>query len=216
MRGWRPDGRGGLELKDGVFLETLRAAEADDRDRVLVIEEINRGAPSQIFGELLTLLENTKRNKDEALRLAYPLSASERVYVPANLHIVGTMNLADRSLALVDLALRRRFAFVTLKPALNGPWRDWCAAAGADRSFVERIASHMAALNAKIAADRALGEQFQVGHSYVTPSKVVPPQDWDRWWRTIVETEIAPLLAEYWYDDTAKVTDARGALLQGF
>ena len=119
VRGWRPDGEGGLLLADGVFLEVVDAArEQPEQDFVLVIEEINRGNPAQIFGELLTLLEADKRHEDEALRLAYPRPEiqNERVHVPPNLYVIGTMNLADRSLALVDLALRRRFGFKTLKP----------------------------------------------------------------------------------------------------
>ncbi|RUU07073.1 AAA family ATPase, partial [Mesorhizobium sp. M6A.T.Ca.TU.002.02.2.1] len=128
VRGWRPSGDGKLALIDGVFLEIVEAAKAEpDRPFVLVIEEINRGNPAQIFGEVLTLLEDTKRSRDEAMELAYRREPSERVYVPRNLYVIGTMNIADRSLALVDLALRRRFAFVSLEPRLNGLWREWCA-----------------------------------------------------------------------------------------
>ena len=91
------------------------AASEPDRPFVLVIEEINRGNPAQIFGEMLTLLEDTKRRPAEAIELAYR-RGDERVYVPKNLYVIGTMNVADRSLAIVDLALRRRFAFVDLEP----------------------------------------------------------------------------------------------------
>jgi 5-methylcytosine-specific restriction enzyme B len=91
----------------------------------VVIEEINRGNPAQIFGELLTLLEAGKRTPNEALELCYPDADGKRrpVHIPENLYVVGTMNIADRSLALVDMALRRRFAFVGLEPRLGQVWR---------------------------------------------------------------------------------------------
>jgi len=219
VRGWRPfasdDGTGGLRLTDGVFLECVAAArERPGEAFVLVIEEINRGNPAQILGELLTLLETDKRDEAEALRLAYPRHADERVHIPPNLHIIGTMNIADRSLALVDLALRRRFAFRNLTPQLNGAWRAWCQTAGAPGPMVDLMAQRMAALNDVIGADTRLGEQFCVGHSYVTPPKVGVP-DWASWYQTVVETEIGPLLDEYWYDDPATARQNRAALVAG-
>ena len=215
VRGWRPDGRGGLRLADGAFLEAVQAALAEPaRPYVLVIEEINRGNPAQILGELLTLLEDTKRGPAEALRLAYPRSVDERVHVPENLYIVGTMNLADRSLALVDLALRRRFAFLTLAPELGLPWRTWCLARGMPMALVVSIAERMSALNAAIAEDRALGPQFRVGHSFVTPTGKGPETEegWRRWFSETVETEIAPLLEEYWFDDARKAREQTASL----
>jgi 5-methylcytosine-specific restriction protein B len=125
VRGWRPDSDGRLQLRDGIFLSAVDAARADPEPFVLIVEEINRGNPAQIFGELLTLIEDSKRRPEEALELAYPMFHGERLYVPDNLYIVGTMNVADRSLALVDLALRRRFAFVGLVPRLGPAWRRW-------------------------------------------------------------------------------------------
>lgn len=219
VRGWRPfasdDGTGGLRLTDGVFLECVAAAlERPGETFVLVIEEINRGNPAQILGELLTLLETDKRDPSEALRLAYPRHADERVHIPPNLHIIGTMNIADRSLALVDLALRRRFAFRNLTPQLNDAWRAWCEAAGAPDPMVDLVAQRMATLNSVIGADSRLGEQFCVGHSYVTPPKA-GVHDWPNWYRTVVETEIGPLLDEYWYDDPAAARQNRAALVAG-
>lgn len=215
VRGWRPDGRGGLRLADGAFLEAVQAALAEPtRPFVLVIEEINRGNPAQILGELLTLIEATKRGPEEALRLAYPRSLDERVHVPGNLHIVGTMNVADRSLALVDLALRRRFAFLALTPELGDAWKAWCLAHGMPEELVGEIAARMTALNSVIAADRTLGPQFQVGHSFVTPGGEGPTSDegWRDWFDETVETEIAPLLDEYWFDDPKKAREQAAAL----
>ena len=218
VRGWRPhagkDGVGGLRLTDGVFLECVVAALAEpEEDFVLVIEEINRGNPAQILGELLTLLETDKRTSGEALRLAYPRHAEETVFVPPNLHVIGTMNIADRSLALVDLALRRRFAFHTLTPQLNGAWRQWCKKAGAPSELVDTIAHRMGDLNAAISEDKRLRSQFCVGHSFVTPPKD-GVADWPVWFRTVVETEIGPLLDEYWYDDEATALSHRAKLSQ--
>lgn len=203
VRGWRPDGTGGLQLADGVFLDAVSAARQDSkRPYVLVIEEINRGNPAQILGEMLTLIEDGKRSPEEALRLTYPRTIDERVYVPENLHIIGTMNLADRSLALVDLALRRRFAFISLAPLLNDAWRKWMLDRGCPDALLDTIATHLDTLNATIVADRTLGEQFRVGHSFVTPLAApgASDGDWLGWYRDVVGTEIAPLLREYWYD----------------
>ena len=108
-------------------MEAIQAASRNPISKfVVVIEEINRGNPAQIFGELLTLLEAGKRTPNEALELCYPEADGKRraVHVPENLYVIGTMNIADRSLALVDLAFRRRFAFVTLEPKLGDAWRS--------------------------------------------------------------------------------------------
>lgn len=216
VRGWRPDGDGGLSLIDGLFLEAVEAARAEpDRPYVVIIEEINRGNPAQIFGEMLTLLERDKRSEEEAIELAYRQEAGERVFIPRNLFVIGTMNIADRSLALVDLALRRRFAFVTLETALNDRWRQWCIdQAGIDEAVLQRIQDLMAELNDEIAADRSLGAQFRIGHSYVTPVPGETVPDGKGWFRAIVETEIAPLLEEYWFDNLDKAASHKERLLQ--
>lgn len=217
VRGWRPSGEAKLKLTDGIFLEIAEAAKAEpDRPFVLVIEEINRGNPAQIFGELLTLLEDTKRSREEAMELAYRRDADERVYIPRNLHVIGTMNVADRSLALVDLALRRRFAFVGLEPQLNGLWKTWCI----DRcniasDVVTLVEQRINALNEEIAQDRSLGPQYRVGHSYVTPPAGAPIADGKGWFAVVVRTEIVPLLEEYWFDAPDKVVSATAKLLEG-
>ena len=175
VRGWRPKGKEGLELVDGIFMQAIEAASSEpDLIFVLVIEEINRGNPAQIFGELLTLIEAGKRRRDEAMELAYRKTDGERVFVPDNLYVIGTMNIADRSLALVDLALRRRFVFVDLEPRFGPKWREWCEARGLPTDVVEFIEERIGALNAKIAAAPSLGPQFRIGHSYVTPDQGDP------------------------------------------
>jgi 5-methylcytosine-specific restriction protein B len=182
---------------------------------VLVIEEINRGNPAQIFGEMLTLLEVSKRRRSEAIELAYRKEPGERVHVPANLYVIGTMNIADRSLAIVDLALRRRFAFIDLEPRLGDAWRAWCGHRGIENSLLTEIESRIGALNAEISAAISLGPQFRIGHSYVTPETDTPITDGVAWFRARVETEIGPLLDEYWYDAPETAKAARAKLLSG-
>ena len=215
VRGWRPDGNGQLSLIDGVFLEVVEAARAErDRLFIVIIEEINRGNPAQIFGEMLTLLEKDKRKEDEAIELSYRRGRTERIHIPENLYVIGTMNIADRSLALVDLALRRRFAFVSLEPTFNKSWQKWCTTqAGMDSATLAEIKQRMTELNEKITTDRSLGTQFRIGHSYVTPVPGERIADTWAWFTEIVETEIAPLLEEYWFDNLNKAADSKARLL---
>ena len=215
VRGWRPSGDGRLDLVDGPFLEMINSAHSDsDSYYVMVIEEINRGNPAQVFGEMLTLLEADKRKETEALSLSYRRFEGERVYIPDNLYVVGTMNIADRSLALVDLAFRRRFAFEELEPTFGQPWRNWVSQnCGIAPQFLVDIEARLGSLNQQIADDRSLGRQFRVGHSYVTPSSVIP--DAHVWFRRVVEKEIGPLLDEYWFDSPDTAQQAKTALLDG-
>jgi 5-methylcytosine-specific restriction protein B len=217
VRGWRPSGDGKLSLADGVFMEAIKAALKHPSSKfVVVIEEINRGNPAQIFGELLTLLEAGKRTPNEALELCYPDANGERrIHVPENLYVIGTMNIADRSLALVDLALRRRFAFVNLEPRLDGTWRDWVIKeCNIDPTLAADIEHRIVELNRKIDADARLGKQFRIGHSYVTPPYRLESGDTQKWFRQVVETEIAPLLEEYWFDTPKVAQEAYDFLLQ--
>ena len=220
VRGWRPTGDGKLSLADGVFMEAIKAASKEPSSKFVVgIEEINRGNPAQIFGELLTLLEAGKRTPNEALELCYPDADGKRrpVHIPENLYVVGTMNIADRSLALVDLALRRRFAFVGLEPRLGPVWRDYvvkeCAV---DSALVADIERRIADLNDLIAADARLGKQFRIGHSYVTPAHRLEAGDTKKWFQQVVETEIGPLLDEYWFDAPDEAQKAIARLTQGW
>ena len=220
VRGWRPTGEGKLSLADGVFMNAIKAASKDPSSKfVVVIEEINRGNPAQIFGELLTLLEAGKRTPNEALELCYPDADGKRrpVHIPENLYVVGTMNIADRSLALVDLALRRRFAFVGLEPRLGQAWRDWVVKVCAvDPGLVADIERRVAELNDQIAADARLGKQFRIGHSYVTPAHRLEAGDTKKWFQQVVETEIGPLLDEYWFDAPDEAQKAIARLTQGW
>ncbi len=216
VRGWRPKGEGRLELVDGIFMQAIDAAKSEpDREFVLVIEEINRGNPAQIFGEMLTLLEATKRHPSEEIELAYRKEPGERIHIPSNLYVIGTMNVADRSLAIVDLALRRRFAFVDLEPRLGDVWRAWCTQRGIESGMLVEIESRINELNAEIAAAITLGPQFCIGHSYVTPDADASIADGPAWFRARIETEIGPLLDEYWYDTPQTAKAAKAKLLAG-
>lgn len=215
VRGWRPTGAGTLALVDGLFLEIVTKAESTPGSKhVLVIEEINRGNLAQIFGELLTLLEADKRDPAAALTLTYRKPGENPVHIPENLYLIGTMNLADRSLAIVDFALRRRFAFADLAPQFNAAWRAWVVGRnGVDPQILAALANRVDVLNERIAADRALGEQYRIGHSFFTPAHDTTTEDPHAWIREVVEQEIRPLLAEYWFDDPQKVRDETAALI---
>lgn len=217
IRGWRPSGEGKLTLVNGPFMEMIDNALKDpDSKHVIVIEEINRGNPAQVFGEMLTLLETDKRTPDEALELSYKREDGERVFIPDNLYVIGTMNIADRSLALVDLALRRRFAFIDLEPTLGKPWHDWVQDKnGIDAEFLYDIERRISALNDEISTDASLGAQFQVGHSYVTPAGGMKITDAKEWFFEVIETEVGPLLDEYWFDDLEKSRKVQKRLTEG-
>ena len=219
VRGWRPSGnkKRPLELVDGPFLTAVKDAKNEPaRDFVVVIEEINRGNPAQIFGEMLTLLEVDKRIPDEALALSYPRKGNERVHIPGNLYVVGTMNVADRSLALVDLALRRRFAFIDLEPTFGELWSRWVSEhCGLDAGFLDDIERRLTTLNQTISYDALLGPRFRVGHSVVTPGSETAITNPVQWFTQVVETEIGPLLDEYWFDATDRARSAKEGLLEG-
>lgn len=220
VMGWRPDGDGSLKLAKGTFMEAIDAATKDSASKVVVvIDEINRGNPAQIFGELLTLLEAGKRTPSEAIELCYADSSGTRprVHIPENLFVIGTMNLADRSLALMDFALRRRFAFMDLKPHFGEMWRNWVVRErGLDAVLASDIERRIEVLNAEIGADPRLGEQFQIGHSYVTPTERLKPEEGPAWFTQVVATDIGPLLDEYWFDAREKSRAARARLTQGW
>ena len=214
--GYRPNDESKLTLVEGPFLKAVtRAGDDQSNDYVIVIEEINRGNPAQIFGEMLTLLESDKRSPDEALRLAYSSSDADRtVHIPPNVYVIGTMNVADRSIALVDLALRRRFAFVDLEPVFGDVWRNWVhEQCGIALDFLANVEQRLTALNRRITSDRSLGSQFCVGHSYVTPGTQI--DDPVEWFRDVVDTEIGPLLDEYWFDDASEAENTKSELLSG-
>ena len=220
VRGWRPTGDGKLGLADGVFMQTIRAASGSPSLKfVVLIEEINRGNPAQIFGELLTLIEAGKRTPAEALELCYPDADGKRrpVHIPENLYVIGTMNTADRSLALIDFAFRRRFAFVTLEPELGDKWRMWVIEkCRVDAELAVDIERRITELNRRITDASGLGDQFRIGHSYVTPTHRLEDGTTREWFRQVAETEIGPLLEEYWFDAPKTAREALDRLVEGW
>ena len=199
--GFRPDAKGRFHLVPGVLpLLCARAAADPERPYFLLIDEINRGNVPRIFGELLLLLEADKRGPAHALRLPYAPPESPRFFVPANLYVIGTLNLADRSLSPLDYALRRRFAFVSLQPQFGPPLRAFLAARQVPAALIEQLCTRLQALNQTIADDPELGPDFAIGHSYFCQP---PTEAFETWYQQIIEQEIGPLLADYWREQPA-------------
>lgn len=199
VQGYRPDGRGGFRLKNGPFYEfCLLAQRRPQQAFVFLIDEINRGNLSKIFGELLLLLEADKRS----MVFAVPLTYSETpFFIPPNVYVIGTMNTADRSLALVDYALRRRFAFVNVQPEFGEKFTNHLLAFGVPPDFLRRLTTAFQSLNDTIRRDPTLSVAFCIGHSYfMHPDRA----NLSVWYRRIIVLEIAPLLREYWFDDADK------------
>ena len=203
--GLRPTAEGGFAAAEGVFARFCRRAAADPgRDYVFIIDEINRANISKAFGELLMLIEAEHRG--EALRL--PVSG-ELLSVPKRLHIVGMMNTADRGLALIDYALRRRFAFFEMRPALDHPgFLRHVEAVGSSR--LEALVDVVRRLNQRIAEDEALGPGFQIGHSYLCLPAGNPenPGGMDADVTSMVRYELEPLVREYWFDNPAAMDES--------
>ncbi|WP_085247114.1 AAA family ATPase [Gilliamella mensalis] len=213
IRGYRPTSDGKLALIDGPFLEIINQARNDAQSNyVIVIEEINRGNPAQIFGEMLTLLEADKRNPNEALELTYQHQNEKGVFIPANLYVIGTMNIADRSLAMLDFALRRRFAFYHLSPHFGENWLNYMQEKNDfSPQQLQDIKHRIEALNQYISNDSTLGNAFTIGHSYFTClNQEMAAQDW---FEHIVRSEIEPLLEEYWFGEPEKLSNAMNILL---
>ena len=203
--GLRPTAEGGFAAAEGVFARFCRRAAADPgRDYVFIIDEINRANISKAFGELLMLIEAEHRG--EALRL--PVSG-ELLSVPKRLRIIGMMNTADRGLALIDYALRRRFAFFEMRPALDHPgFLRHVEAVGSSR--LEALVDVVRRLNQRIAEDEALGPGFQIGHSYLCLPAAGPenPAGTDADVTSVVRYELEPLVREYWFDNPAAMDES--------
>ncbi len=203
VQGYRPLDSGGFALQNGVFYTFCRMARQDpNREYFFLIDEINRGNLSKIFGELMMLLESDKRGEEYAIPLTYLSSPEETFFVPGNLYIIAMMNTADRSLAMVDYALRRRFAFVNLLPQFESPkFRLLLLQKGASPELIDKIIDRMNRLNEAIAADKKnLGPGYQIGHSFFCPADGKATLN-DAWYEDVIRSEIEPLLNEYWLDD---------------
>ena len=185
IEGYRPSGAGFGLVKGAFYSFCKKAADDEENDYFFIIDEINRGNLSKIFGELFMLIESDKRG--DKLQLLY---SRELFYVPRNVHIIGMMNTADRSLAMLDYALRRRF-------------RDYCA--GLDNPRFEALVREVESLNRAIVEDESLGEGFCIGHSYFCNMEA--DSCTDATLTSIVDYELIPMLKEYWFDEPSKVRE---------
>ena len=172
VQGYRPDGKGGFTLRDGVFHRFCEKANlSPGRPHVFIIDEINRGNLAKILGELMLLIEHDKRGPSWATTLTYSEPGEPLFFVPENLYLLGMMNTADRSLSIVDYALRRRFSFALLEPMFaSAKFRDLLLSRGVPDEIVTLIITRMTALNKAIGEDRAnLGPGYRIGHSFFVP-----------------------------------------------
>ena len=196
IMGYKPDGSG-FTLKNGIFYNFCEKAKIDpDREYFFIIDEINRGNLSKIFGELLMLIEKDYRG--HASTLAYN---GQLFYVPQNLYIIGMMNTADRSLAMIDYALRRRFSFFSIHPGFESEgFKDYQALLSNVK--LDKLISEIINLNKAIHNDKSLGAGFCIGHSYFCGHS---KDDDSAWLSEAVEYDIIPMLNEYWFDDQDRV-----------
>lgn len=195
MMGYKPV-NDGFELKYGVFYRFCqKAANQPDKDFFFIIDEINRGNMSKIFGELLMLIERDYRGTKATL--AYN---GMTFSVPKNLYIIGMMNTADHSLAMIDYALRRRFSFFDIEPGFESAG-FMKYQQGLNNETFSLLVSKVQELNKEITLDKSLGKGFCIGHSYFCGQKECT----DEWMQAIVDYEILPMLSEYWFDDVNKL-----------
>ena len=205
VMGYKPNSEGGFDLQRGIFYKfCIKAANDPNRPYFFIIDEINRGNLSKIFGELLMLIEKDYRfdytkGKGTKISLAY---SEERFAVPTNLYVIGMMNTADRSLAMIDYALRRRFSFYPMKPGFDSDgFKQYQEELGNEKfnALIEKVKE----LNKAIVDDGSLGSGFEIGHSYFCNQEEVA----DSWLRAVVNYEIIPMLEEYWFDNKDKVEE---------
>ena len=197
IMGYRPDGSG-FKLTEGIFYQFCQKAANDPgREYFFLIDEINRGNLSEIFGELMMLIENSHRG--ESVTLAYN---GQSFYVPENLYLIGMMNTADRSLAMIDYALRRRFSFFEMEPAFGSEGFQAYQARLANETF-DALIGQVRALNQELLNDDSLGRGSCIGHSYFCLKN--PADCSTDWMRSVVEFDLLPMLAEYWFDEPKKL-----------
>ncbi len=206
--GYQPNGNE-FKLTPGIFYTFCKkASEKPDKPYFFIIDEINRGNLSKIFGELLMLIENDKRGTS-SLTLSH---TKETFTIPRNLYIIGMMNTADRSLSIVDYALRRRFSFIKVKPAFEtSSFRDYLKNNGTSEEMIEKIITRFSELNNMISNDSSLGDGFAIGHSYFCDGNNPIT---DGIYKTIIKYDIAPILDEYWFDNPEKAKQLVDNLLK--
>ena len=210
VMGYRPS-ENGFKLKCGSFYIFCKDAnEHPENDYYFIIDEINRGNLSKIFGELFMLIEADKRGEKNRIKLMYK---DELFFIPKNVYIIGLMNTADRSISIIDYALRRRFAFFDLKPGFESDGFKEYQETLENKTFDDFV-DKMKELNQKIEDDESLGEEFKIGHSYL--SNIEPEEDVEEKLWYIMKYELIPLLKEYWFDEPSKVKEGSNILRSVF
>ena len=209
IQGIRPS-KDGFVVRNGIFYDFCLRAKKDDRPYFFIIDEINRGNLSKIFGELMMLIEHDKRGDKHTVRLTYSDAKEEPFYVPKNVYIIGCMNTADRSLAIVDYALRRRFSFITLTPEFGDTFKNFLKAK-MDKSFVDTITAKITAVNNAIHGDEML-RGMEIGHSYFCNFEGFKKGGEAAWWTDICEYELFPYLEEVCYDSVDRLDELKKML----
>lgn len=212
--GYKPNNTG-FSLQEGEFYKFRNLAIDNTHQKYyFIIDEINRGNLSKIFGEVFMLLEADKRKPEDAIRLLYNHDENrDDFYIPDNLYIIGTMNTADRSLAMLDYALRRRFAFINIEPAFESKQFKNYKEQINNEQF-DKLIENIKDLNNEIKKDENLGEGFQIGHSYFITDKIQDIND--EYIKDLIQYEILPLLEEYWFDDPSTVKSWNDKLMSIF
>ena len=212
-----------FKSKDGAFIRLCREArQAPSEKFVMLIDEINRGNLSRVFGELLMLIESDKRSPEHAVELQHQMEDAPvddgRFFVPSNVYIIGTMNLADRSLTGMNVAMRRRFAFAELSPMFHTTnFAGWLEKTAKMPQWLRAwIKQRAVELNRMIAEDPSLDRHQAIGHSFFCPeASMESDAEWGAWYRDVVEFQIQPQLEEYWFDDPGKAEKAVATLIDG-
>lgn len=210
IQGIRPT-RDGFIVRNGIFYDFCQRAKQDESPYFFIIDEINRGNLSKIFGELMMLIEHDKRGDKHTLRLTYSNDSDELFYVPENVFIIGCMNTADRSLAIVDYALRRRFSFITLTPEFGRNFRQFLKAK-MNASFVDKITDKIVAVNQAIHGDEML-RGMEIGHSYFCNFEGFEKGDEELWWEDICKYELFPYLEEVCFDSVERLDELKKMLI---
>ena len=199
MQGIRPTTFGEFKVRNGIFYNFCEHAKEEPEETfVFIIDEINRGNLSKIFGELMMLIEADKRSPRYALKLTYSEEGTPKFYVPENVYIIGCMNTADRSIAIVDYALRRRFAFSPIEPELGDSFKAFLCSE-LSKGFVDKICNKLNRVNAIIRESSTLGKGLEIGHSYFCQISSV--DDEEEWWRSICKYELFPYLQEICFEN---------------
>ena len=206
--GYKPNSEGNFALQKGSLIQICEKARQNENENfVMFIDEINRANISKVFGELLSLIENDKRGPENAVKILYSEN-DINFYIPSNLYFICAMNTADRSLKMVDYALRRRFSFFEFKPEFDKPeFKNFLKDKNVNAKTIDRIVNNISKVNQQISDDNfELGDGYCIGHSYFCPKGNSSDSFGDQWYEQIIEYEIKPLINEYYFDkpDQAK------------